>query len=83
MVESFDGDIQEQQLQGYLAHKKQRPPQDHNRTLGIVLLQGPRSGGGLMREVPLYWTLGESRGGSMISLPKWSFRGTYDRRRML
>ena len=25
-------------LQGYLAHKKQRPPEDHHAALGIVLL---------------------------------------------
>ena len=38
----------------YRAHKKQPiPPWDHLRTLGIVLLQGPRRGVFLMSEVPL------------------------------
>ena len=41
-------------LQGYLAHKKQPPPSDHCKTLGIVLMWGPRRGRGvLMKEVPL------------------------------
>ena len=41
-------------LQGYLAHKKHPPPQDHHRFLGIGLLQGSTGGGVLMSEVPLY-----------------------------
>ena len=40
-------------LQGYLAHKKLPPPQDHRRALGIGLLQGPRRRQFLMSEVPL------------------------------
>ena len=43
-------------LQGYLAHKKSPPPQDHHRALDILLLQGPRGALFLMSEVPL-WTL--------------------------
>ena len=31
-------------VQGYLAEKKHPPPYDHHRTLGIVILQGPRRG---------------------------------------
>ena len=42
------------QIQGYLAPKKQPPPQDHHRALGMVLLLGPRGALFLMREVPLY-----------------------------
>ena len=42
------------QVQGYLAHKKRRPPQDHHRILGIGLLKGPTGGLFLMSEVPLY-----------------------------
>ena len=37
-------------LQGYFAHEKQPPPQDHHMTLGIVLLQVPRRGVFLMSE---------------------------------
>ena len=44
-------------VQGSLAHKKQPPPLDHHRTLGIVLLKGPRRGVFLMSEVPVYTTL--------------------------
>ena len=40
-------------LKGYLADKKQPPPYDQHKTLGIVLLQGPRRGVFLMSEVPL------------------------------
>jgi len=40
-------------VQGYLAHKKLPPPQDHLRALGIVLLYGPRRKQFLMSEVPL------------------------------
>ena len=41
-------------LQGYLAHKKNRtPPKDGHRSLGMVLLQGPRGWRFLMSEVPL------------------------------
>ena len=36
-------------LQGYLAHKKHPPPQDHHRSLGMLL-----KGRVLMSEVPLY-----------------------------
>ena len=46
-------------LQGYLAHKKQPPPHDHHRALGIVLLQGPRGALFLMSEVPLYVQMSE------------------------
>ena len=28
-------------IQGYLAHKKHPPPQDHHRSLGIGVLKGP------------------------------------------
>ena len=41
-------------LLGYLAHKKEPPPQDHRRALGMVLLYGPRGALFLMSEVPLY-----------------------------
>ena len=37
-------------VQGYLAHKKQPPPQGHHRALGIILLKGPRGGWFLMSE---------------------------------
>jgi hypothetical protein len=40
-------------LQGNLAHKKQPPPQDLPRALGIVLLWGPRGRLFLRSEVPL------------------------------
>jgi len=40
-------------LHGYLAHKKHPPPQDHHRSLGIGLLEGPTAGVFLMSEVPL------------------------------
>ena len=40
-------------LQGYLAHKKHPPPQDHPRSLGIGLLYGPRRRQFLVSEVPL------------------------------
>ena len=39
------------ELQGYLAHKKRPPPEDHRRALGIV---GARMRWFLMSEVPLY-----------------------------
>ena len=38
--------------QGYLAHKKLQTPQDHHRTLGVGLLQGPTGGRVLIIEVP-------------------------------
>ena len=38
---------------GYLAQKKQPPPQDHRRALGTVLLYGHRTKKFLMSEVPL------------------------------
>ena len=38
-------------LQGYLAHKKPPPPQDHHRALGVGLLLGPRESRFLMSEV--------------------------------
>ena len=41
-------------IQGYLAHKKLPPPQDHHRALGIWPLQGPRGRCFLMLEVSLY-----------------------------
>jgi len=41
-------------IQGYLADKKLPTPQDHHRSLGIVLLYGPRRKQFLMSEVPLY-----------------------------
>ena len=41
-------------IQGYLAHEKLSPPQDHHRALGMVLLKGPRGGGALMSEVQGY-----------------------------
>ena len=41
-------------VQGYLAHKKQPPPQDRRRSLGIVLRLGPTEALFLMSEVPLY-----------------------------
>ena len=40
-------------LQGYLAHQKHPPPQNHHRSLGIGLLQGHTGGVFLMSEVPL------------------------------
>ena len=49
-------------VQGYLPHKKAALPtsliirQDHHRNLGIALLQGPKGGVFLMREVPLNCT---------------------------
>ena len=50
--------------QGYLAHnKKPPPPKDPPRTLGNVLLQGPRAVRFLISEVPLY---GASDGGSGV-----------------
>ena len=39
--------------QGYLAHKKQTPPQDLHRDLGIILLSGPGRARFLVGEVPL------------------------------
>ena len=41
-------------LRGYLALKKQPLPEDHHRTLGIALLQGPRRVQFLMSKVPMY-----------------------------
>ena len=41
-------------LQGLLTHKKDPPPYDHHRSLGIGLLWGPRDGLFLIGEVPLY-----------------------------
>ena len=40
--------------QGYLAHKKRPPPQEHHRSLGIGLLKGPTGGVFVMSKVPLY-----------------------------
>ena len=40
-------------VRGYLAHTKTPTSQDTPRTLGIVLLQGPRGVRSLMSEVPL------------------------------
>ena len=45
--------VKHHHLQGYLAHKKTPTPQDHQRTLGIALLQGPRGVRLIMSEVPL------------------------------
>ena len=42
-----------QALQGYFAHKKQHPPLDHHRAVGIGLLWGPMGGEFLTSEVPL------------------------------
>ena len=54
-------------LQGYLAHKNPPPPPlDHHRAPGIVLLEGPRGGGGLMSEVPLYGSAVPDRVTSLI-----------------
>ena len=39
-------------IQGYLAHKKLPPPWDHRGALGIALLYGPRGAQFLMSEVP-------------------------------
>jgi hypothetical protein len=50
------GAVHVQRYQGYIAHKKQPPPQDRPRALGMFLLQGPRGALFLMREVPLYST---------------------------
>jgi len=50
---SDDEAVGHEQLQGYLAHKKQPPPFDHHRSPGIGLLQGPTGRGVLMSEVPL------------------------------
>ena len=41
-------------VQGYLAHKKTPPPQDHHRALGIVPLNSPKQVRFLMSDVPLY-----------------------------
>ena len=41
-------------MQGYLAHKKTPTPLDRHRSLGMVLLQGPRGVRFLISEVPLY-----------------------------
>ena len=35
-------------IHGYLAHKKQPPPLDHHRSLGIGLPLGPTGGGGFL-----------------------------------
>ena len=40
--------------QEYFTHKKNLPPEDHRRTLDIVLLYGPRRGVLFMSEVILY-----------------------------
>jgi hypothetical protein len=40
-------------LQEYLAHKKTRPPLDHRRALGTVLLWVPRRARVLVSKVPL------------------------------
>ena len=40
-------------VQGYLAHKKHPPPQDHHRSLDRGRLYGPIGGVFLMSEVPL------------------------------
>ena len=42
------------QVHGYLAHKKQPPPEGFHRALDIVLLKGARVGLFLMSEVSLY-----------------------------
>jgi hypothetical protein len=47
-------------MQGYLAHKKQPPPQDYRRALGIVLLYGLRGALFVMSEVPLHRMGGKS-----------------------
>ena len=39
-------------IQGYLAHKKLPPPWDHRGALSIALLYGPRGAQFLMSEVP-------------------------------
>ena len=57
-------------VQRYLAHKKQPPPQDHHRVLGIVLLKGPRGALLLMSEVPLYGMLQVWKGGFL----RWRLR---------
>ena len=41
-------------VQGYLAHEEQPPASEYHRTLGIVLLEGPRRGVFIVSEVPLY-----------------------------
>ena len=41
-------------VQVYLADQKHPPPEDHDRSLGIAPLQGPRRGVFLVGEVPLY-----------------------------
>ena len=55
-------------VQGYLAHKKQPPPEDHHRSLGIGLLQGPTGGVFLMSEVPLQRLSRHLRESEIISL---------------
>ena len=51
-IESREG-VSIARVQGYLAHKKVPPPQDHRRALGIVLLYRPEWGVGSMNAVPL------------------------------
>jgi hypothetical protein len=46
------------QVQGYLAHKNAHPPEDHDRSLGIRLLQGPTGGLFLISEASLYASSG-------------------------
>jgi hypothetical protein len=55
-------------LQGYLAHKKQSaPPWNHDKTLGIVLLQSLRREVFLIIEVPLYLFHLEGRSLELVS----------------
>ena len=69
-------------LKGYLAHKKQPPPESHHRALGIFLLYGPRGVLFLMSEIPLYGVLMPDGGaGSYMSkyrtvVPGLGYRGT-------
>ena len=47
-------------MQGYLAHKKHQTPQDHYRSLGISLRQGPTGWVFVISEVSLYRVASES-----------------------
>ena len=53
-IPSCNRRVSEFALQDHLAHKKQRPPQNLHKALGIVLLQGPRGTLFFMSEVPLW-----------------------------
>ena len=53
-IVSPERDGRRDDIQGYLAHQKLQPPQDHHRALGIGLLQGPRRKQFFMREEPAY-----------------------------